>query len=705
MADAPVKQVVAAEGCTGATVTAANSQAAALGAAAASAIAAAFSANPSPLGTRHPAPGGAKVAGASRCAAVAVQPPAQPPPRPQPKLQPPTPLCAGVVEQAPPALQRAGAAPTQAPPAPLCVGAANPAPQCATAGYLPRCVPAQLAPQCMAAVPSMAFCPSQYPLQLGPGGYMGGAPGMGVPAGGVPRGGAMPLGHPCCGHPMAGGQVAGGQVAGGQGAAYPSAQYPVGMQIGVGQTGAGQAQGAATQAYTSHARGCAADSAMRDGHAANQRGDYAAARSFFLAAGRMSGKAALPTVPVGGPAASLGLSLVAKYANHDASGGLVLDKRVVVVRVTAKDAAGSPAQPVGVRLLLEYEDVTCVRLLLEYEDGSPLLPEAAASALVGTCQTVVHKGGPADLRLRLTAMSSSHSRRRFRFALLGQPAPAEGAGSAPLLRATSEPFAMVHHNGFSSAGGSDSQQRALAAKGRAGGRAFAQQYRQATPTHRLAPHAITNHASCAEGGARLTKSAIRLCDRLAALVAQQLAQRSLLAAQRRAAQSRGAGAAAEGAQLAPSDKLAAACEAARRLETSGLGSRLGEPPSALGKRPTPEGGLERGHEGEPSLPAARDVVAAIKQPGNFDFLYHAGVLRKHEAPPSLAPPSLAPPAGPSALPGPSAANAPPPQQQKEVAHLLQQVGASALPSLPQQPQQLAQLLQQVGTPHSAAVQT
>ena len=29
------------------------------------------------------------------------------------------------------------------------------------------------------------------------------------------------------------------------------------------------------------------------------------------------------------------------------------------------------------------------------------------------------------------------------FALLGQPAPAEGAGSAPLLRATSEPFAMV----------------------------------------------------------------------------------------------------------------------------------------------------------------------------------------------------------------------------------------------------------------------
>jgi len=101
------------------------------------------------------------------------------------------------------------------------------------------------------------------------------------------------------------------------------------------------------------------------------------------------------------------------------------------VRVTAKDAAGSPAQPVGVRLLLEYED------------GSPLLPEAAASALVGTCQTVVHKGGPADLRLRLTAMSSSHSRRRFRFALLGQPAPAEGAGSAPLLRATSEPFAMV----------------------------------------------------------------------------------------------------------------------------------------------------------------------------------------------------------------------------------------------------------------------
>ena len=255
MADAPVKQVVAAEGCTGATVTAANSQAAALGAAAASAIAAAFSANPSPLGTRHPAPGGAKVAGASRCAAVAVQPPAQPPPRPQPKLQPPTPLCAGVVEQAPPALQRAGAAPTQAPPAPLCVGAANPAPQCATAGYLPRCVPAQLAPQCMAAVPSMAFCPSQYPLQLGPGGYMGGAPGMGVPAGGVPRGGAMPLGHPCCGHPMAGGQVAGGQVAGGQGAAYPSAQYPVGMQIGVGQTGAGQAQGAATQAYTSPACG------------------------------------------------------------------------------------------------------------------------------------------------------------------------------------------------------------------------------------------------------------------------------------------------------------------------------------------------------------------------------------------------------------------------------------------------------------------
>ncbi|EOD15907.1 hypothetical protein EMIHUDRAFT_245434 [Emiliania huxleyi CCMP1516] len=412
MADAPVKQVVAAEGCTGATVTAANSQAAALGAAAASAIAAAFSANPSPLGTRHPAPGGAKVAGASRCAAVA----------------------------APPALQRAGAAPTQAPPAPLCVGAANPAPQCATAGYLPRCVPAQLAPQCMAAVPSMAFCPSQYPLQLGPGGYMGGAPGMGVPAGGVPRGGAMPLGHPCCG---------------------------------------------------------AADSAMRDGHAANQRGDYAAARSFFLAAGRMSGKA---------------------------------------------DAAGSPAQPVGVRLLLEYED------------GSPLLPEAAASALVGTCQTVVHKGGPADLRLRLTAMSSSHSRRRFRFALLGQPAPAEGAGSAPLLRATSEPFAMVAAD-------------------------------------------------------------------------------------------------------------------------------------------SPREGL------------ARDVVAAIKQPGNFDFLYHAGVLRKHEAPPSLAPPSLAPPAGPSALPGPSAANAPPPQQQKEVAHLLQQVGASALPSLPQQPQQLAQLLQQVGTPHSAAVQT
>ena len=47
----------------------------------------------------------------------------------------------------------------------------------------------------------------------------------------------------------------------------------------------------------------------------------------------------------------------------------------------------------------------------------------------------------------------------------------------------------------------------------------------------------------------------------------------------------------------------------------------------------------------------------------------------------------------------------PPQQQKEVAHLLQQVGASALPSLPQQPQQLARLLQQVGTPHSAAVQT
>ena len=80
-----------------------------------------------------------------------------------------------------------------------------------------------------------------------------------------------------------------------------------------------------------------------------------------------------------------------------------------------------------------------VRLLLEYEDGSPLLPEAAASALVGTCQTVVHKGGPADLRLRLTAMSSSHSRRRFRFALLGQPAPAEGAPAGDLESLGPEP--------------------------------------------------------------------------------------------------------------------------------------------------------------------------------------------------------------------------------------------------------------------------
>ena len=68
-----------------------------------------------------------------------------------------------------------------------------------------------------------------------------------------------------------------------------------------------------------------------------------------------------------------------------------------------------------------------------------------------------------------------------------------GLCTAPLHSCSCE---QVHHNGFSSAGGSDSQQRALAAKGRAGGRAFAQQYRQATPTHRLAPHAITNHASC-----------------------------------------------------------------------------------------------------------------------------------------------------------------------------------------------------------------
>mmetsp|Transcript_18180 Transcript_18180/g.59328 ORF Transcript_18180/g.59328 Transcript_18180/m.59328 type:complete len:132 (-) Transcript_18180:376-771(-) len=129
--------------------------------------------------------------------------------------------------------------------------------------------------------------------------------------------------------------------------------------------------------------------------------------------------------------------------------------------------------------------------------------------------------------------------------------------------------------------------------------------------------------------------------------------------------------------------------------------RASSPPPA----PPPPGTPPPLPRAPPILLEARDVVAAIKQPGNFDFLYHAGVLRKHEAPPSLAPPSLAPPAGPSALPGPSAANAPPPQQQKEVAHLLQQVGASALPSLPQQPQQLAQLLQQVGTPHSAAVQT
>ena len=227
-----------------------------------------------------------------------------------------------------------------------------------------------------------------------------------------------------------------------------------------------------------------------------------------------------------------------------------------------------------------------------YEDLQPMDPEVQLAALSGKTDVTCKDGG-AVLRLRIIAVSSAHQKRRFRFKVC--PMDVTLAAERPRLIQLSEAFSVVSHTqtvskhhpvGPRAAGPANA--RAANAAGAAPSLAAAAGLSGAVGLNGAPPLTRHRYFSAAElrgatealqegDGPPLSRKALGLSDRLAALVAQQVTQR--------------------------------AWQQAR-------------------KRPL--------REGEERTLRARDVVSAVRKPGQLDFLFHACALRRWDNPDEAA---------------------------------------------------------------------
>ena len=289
--------------------------------------------------------------------------------------------------------------------------------------------------------------------------------------------------------------------------------------------------------------------------------------------------AARPPPPMQ-PPVQVQITLEATYGMRSDS-GLLLDKRTVVLHVNVLDANGKPTHvAVGLQVVLVYEDMT------------PMPPELASSCLTGKTSFSI-TGGKSTVRVRITTTSSNHNRRRFRFKVC--PQDVNLAKERPRLSQLSEPFTVLTstaNQGMKAAkkdaAGGLQPQAALAAGAAPNGYAAPTGGNAAPPLtrHRYFPSEELRRATAAPDGKGppLSRKALGLSDRLAALVAQQVAQRAWTQARRRPLR-----------------------------------------------------------EGEERVLRARDVVSAIRKPGQLDFLFHAGALRRWGPAPADDPQGIEPP--------------------------------------------------------------
>ena len=197
-----------------------------------------------------------------------------------------------------------------------------------------------------------------------------------------------------------------------------------------------------------------------------------------LAAPQVAPKVFMSTAP------PFQVSIVLKADNGiREAGSLVLDKRTVCLQVTVLDAAGErtrtalglqaqltpatlpfspphspiptlrppalPARPHPAGLIspkglfLHLHPVRIVwQVVLVYEDLSEMAPGVQLAALTGKTDVTCKDGG-AQLKLRITTVSSAHSKRRFRFKVA--PMDVTLAAERPRLIQLSEAFSVVSH--------------------------------------------------------------------------------------------------------------------------------------------------------------------------------------------------------------------------------------------------------------------
>ena len=329
-----------------------------------------------------------------------------------------------------------------------------------------------------------------------------------------------------------------------------------------------------------------------------------------------------PAAPSSAPAAKLELALNAPHGVRDEHQRLTADKRAIFVQVQARDSSG-----------VHTSEPLALRASLAYEDGEPLPPEAQAAALGGTL-ALTATNGEATFKLRPCVVSRNYAMRRF--CVLISPQDAGIAQSRPGLTQRTEPFVVVSNttptytkrekpsasllhprvgnpqflgSGIAPTITKSPHGAAAAAIGgdvgdpAAGG--------GAAPTHDGSAAALSRRRYFAADALReamapspgaaaapLAHSAVAVCDRLAAIIAQKLTQRSW--------------------------------QYARRTR---VGARTLRP---------------------------ADVAAVVGRDGLFDFLFQAGVVKEWQdqepAPAARAPAPAAgvPVAAPSAL-----ASAPP----------------------------------------------
>ena len=339
-----------------------------------------------------------------------------------------------------------------------------------------------------------------------------------------------------------------------------------------------------------------------------------------------------PAAPSSAPAAKLELALNAPHGVRDEQQRLTADKRAIFVQVQARDSSG-----------VHTSEPLALQASLAYEDGEPLPPEAQAAALGGTL-ALTATNGEATFRLRPCVVSRNYAMRRF--CVLISPQDAGIAQSRPGLTQRTEPFVVVSNTtptytkrekpsasllhprvGNSQSLGSgiaptitkSPHGAAAAAIGgdvgdpAAGG--------GAAPTHDGSAAALSRRRYFAADALReamapspgaaaapLAHSAVAVCDRLAAIIAQKLTQRSW--------------------------------QYARRTR---VGARTLRP---------------------------ADVAAVVGRDGLFDFMFQAGVVKEWQDP-EPAPAARAPaPAAGVPVAAPSALASAPPAAALESSSLL-----------------------------------